>query len=399
MDRPQRGGHRPRGSGPPRQFNYQQDPSASAPPQHAGAPPYQVPPNQPRPFSHYATPYYQVPPNELYASTSSAVPNIPFYPIVASPALSQSSLQPHWDSPYDPGPYGVTPRLSINPNLVLQSFPARSTMPVEPGRSPTSPIYLRTPRQRHRPTHTSERRSPYVMWVGNVPTDVSEAELHATLTYAAFQTHSSSQSNCGIISIHMITRSNCALVNYESEAILNMAVEYFNGRSMRPFDIGCPQLVCRVRRQEESVKGAPKAKKGIHTAWVKEQRRAEGGLSRNESSQSQPGSSSESAYLSSSSTSNNPRGLPGSTSSNDERPDGSQSSNSSFLRQHFTDRYFILKSFTRVGLCFYIPDGVFTDSCYYRAICICPYNAVSGPHNHITRPCWTKLSGPVRGFI
>ncbi len=147
------------------------------------------------------------------------------------------------------------------------------------------------------------------MWVGNVPSDATIPELWTFFSVlqvtseptsspsvakattppippipsnhmeslaggaAADTTHSAATH--GILSIFIITRSNCAFVNYVSAEALQQAVTFFTGKSLRPHDPHCPRLVCRVRKKDEEVQAgvAGQRGKGYHIAYVKEHER------------------------------------------------------------------------------------------------------------------------------
>jgi hypothetical protein len=77
----------------------------------------------------------------------------------------------------------------------------------------------------------------------------------------------------GPSSIFLISRSSCAFVNLSSADDLDRAVTFFNGRSLRPWDIRCPRLVCRVRKKDDDLRAGVGGQRGMgmHRAWVKGQ--------------------------------------------------------------------------------------------------------------------------------
>lgn len=266
-------------------------------------------------------------------------------------------------------------------------------------------------------------RSDWVMWVGNVPNDATHDELwrffkqssqgrSPQLSSSASQTSLASQQPLlpagllspdgsdsygelsastidGVISIFLISRSNCAFVNYVSEAHLLDAVKRFNGMSLRPNDPRCPKLVCRVRGKDDDLRAGVGGQRGqgIHLRWIKEQKEKErerrGGLygkgkgkerggdgqeSTEEERSSEPPatpsdlgdpSSSPVAHSFSSGGEDSYR-HPSSSTSSGSAPKHSGSSgsyastNSSILQRHFPKRYFILKSLTQVSKRTYI---------------------------------------------
>jgi hypothetical protein len=137
---------------------------------------------------------------------------------------------------------------------------------------------IATPNRQDRPdqqqTSTKGERSEWVMWVGNVPGDASLNELYSFFgqgppipeeerTAAGGKDLASTETLpqvegvalepttgdetdvartdigvgvgglSGVVSVFLISRSNCAFVNYVSEASLQRGVDYFNGRPLR----------------------------------------------------------------------------------------------------------------------------------------------------------------------
>ena len=78
----------------------------------------------------------------------------------------------------------------------------------------------------------------------------------------------------GVVSVFLISQSNCAFVNYDSEARLLNAVTKCNGVAIRPNDPKCIKLVCRVRKPEEDSRAGVGAQRGVrmHTGWVQQQK-------------------------------------------------------------------------------------------------------------------------------
>lgn len=121
----------------------------------------------------------------------------------------------------------------------------------------------------------SQQRSEFVLWCGNVPADATLAEL-----WEFFTAHNKNivgegadVVSHGVISIFIISRSNCAFVNYTTAEHLKRAVFAFNGKQVRPSDPRCPKLVCRVRRKDDEVSAGVGGQRGrgMHVAWIKEQ--------------------------------------------------------------------------------------------------------------------------------
>ncbi|KAJ7119927.1 hypothetical protein C8R43DRAFT_1077009 [Mycena crocata] len=94
------------------------------------------------------------------------------------------------------------------------------------------------PRSVMRPTPASQR-SEWVMWVGNVPTDATPAELRAF-----FGAPDITPEN-GVLSIFVITHSRCALINYASDVHLHTAIARFDDVPLRAapsVDLASPAL-------------------------------------------------------------------------------------------------------------------------------------------------------------
>jgi hypothetical protein len=134
--------------------------------------------------------------------------------------------------------------------------------------------------------HPPTSRSEWVMWVGNIPSDCTHAELVAFFESVLWPPPSPSSSSAsgraeshevsghGVISVFLISQSNCAFVNYDSERKLQNAVSQCNGRAIRPEDPRCLKLVCRVRKKDEDLRAGVGAQRGarMHTAWVQQQK-------------------------------------------------------------------------------------------------------------------------------
>ena len=260
------------------------------------------------------------------------------------------------------------------------------------------------------------------MWVGNVPSDATHDELwdffnqpapvhalppgtsamlssrHIQLSPPNIEKGTDKNNKekvdvwGGVSSVFLITRSNCAFVNFNTEEHLECAVAHFNGKPLRAKDPRCPRLVCRVRRRDDDLKAGVGGQRGIglHMRWVAEQkgreRERERGKERErtESGRGQAGEgareeqdnidrppTSPSIYLAPSISPdpsppipaaspiddlplgpNSPaRGSPGERDVPRQGSSGDRSfasTNSSFLATHFPKRYFILKSLTQV---------------------------------------------------
>jgi len=126
-------------------------------------------------------------------------------------------------------------------------------------------------------------RSEWVMWVGNIPSDCDHEELFRFFDSIVWvgDPHEDAGEDLpmtprsGVVSVFLISQSNCAFVNYDSEDCLLNAVARCNGVAVRPDDQRCIKLVCRVRKKDEDLKTGVRAQRGvgIHTEWVQEQKR------------------------------------------------------------------------------------------------------------------------------
>jgi RNA recognition motif-containing protein len=313
------------------------------------SPPFHVPiTHAPYPVPvHYGTyhpPYYHPPHPPISPSYPIiSLPNHPLYNQPPSPTIFRNGMPPivpiylhmiaaniqHISHRY-PHPPGIPPPLpasatlsSWNPPIPpkpLPVLPSSSSLPVVPQTVP------RLPPRKPNATHSSGRRSHWVMWIGNVPSDATESELWQVFSRPPTpQSSSSPTEKSGLISIHVLAKSNCAFANYESEPYLNIAIAGFDGRSCRPRDLRCPPLVCRTRRMDEDVKRGAKAPNGMHLDWTRKQHQRTGG------------------------SASNSRQDPGITTPTEEQDVDDASSSSSFLNRHFTSRYFVLKSLTEVS--------------------------------------------------
>jgi hypothetical protein len=221
----------------------------------------------------------------------------------------------------------------------------------------TTEISLLGKHQERRSYHPNPpaHRSDWVMWAGNVPSDVTHDELREFFDrplppLSPKQTEPSKdwqQVYGGVLTVFLISRSNCAFVNFESEAQLEAATARFNGQPIRPDDQRCPSLVCRVRRREDDLMAGVGAQRGnaMHIKWVKEQkakvRRDQADTLGSPKAIVRPSSSL-------SVSSDDSTGEAVSTHSNLSRSVSIASTNSDILTRYFPQRYFIIKSSTQV---------------------------------------------------
>ena len=178
----------------------------------------------------------------------------------------------------------------------------------------------------------------------------------------------------GVVSVFLISRSNCAFVNFESEGCLLEAISLFNGIPLRADDPRCARLVCRVRRKDDDLMAGVGGQRGtgMHTRWVKDQKQKaqleektkqdQSDLSLSDRRSTSPSSVSEqlSYGISNVSLSSDNSEIEQNRdvhAKHSSTSDSYSSSNSSFLARHFPKRYFILKSLTQVSYNFSPPWG------------------------------------------
>jgi RNA recognition motif-containing protein len=279
---------------------------------------------------NYSPVGHQEPELNSYSSPS-ATASQPTYPLspLRSPNYTHTSLGPPSSaspsSPSEPAPQLVpSPRPEAAPKHAPDKVGVAARRPYHP----------------NPPAHRSE----WVMWSGNVPSDATHDEL-----WRFFTKHPSGadeNTNTGVMSIFLISRSSCAFVNFESEKHLHEAIERFNGVSLRPHDPRCPRLVCRVRKKDDDLKAGVGGQRGVgmHSKWVKNNK-GKGKVTEASDQSDLDDSSSAVTTPSVSVSSDDGRIL-------NKRSSGSSyaSTNSSLLVRYFPKRYFILKSLSQVGI-------------------------------------------------
>ncbi|KZT50458.1 hypothetical protein CALCODRAFT_504709 [Calocera cornea HHB12733] len=354
----------------------------------------------------YAQPYgLGFAPPQVARSESDSFPQAPISPIMypiggaprplrashghgPRPSLSQSSSTPSTNVP-ETGP--SEPHARSDPATLRQSTSARgasadaadtsfgSQVSQIPFPSLSSPAQQSRPQRRPAsPTRKAyhpnppANRSEWVMWVGNVPHDATHDELWRYFNQPippqpygpplpGQPPAPGEDQSGGVSSVFLISRSNCAFVNFNSENHLERAVAFFNNKPIRPNDPRCPRLVCRVRRRDDDLRAGVGGQRGMgmHTRWVKEQRERD----RDEQEQTpataaaqvaegkQPEQGAESDQPPDTPTRQKTLGHQGSSGS-------FTSTNSSFLQKYFPKRYFILKSLTQFDLNLSVERGL-----------------------------------------
>ncbi|KAG9103015.1 hypothetical protein FRC06_000463 [Ceratobasidium sp. 370] len=268
-----------------------------------------------------------------------------------------------------------------------------------------------SPATTRRPWHPNPpvARSEWVMWVGNVPSDATHDELWtffnqdttarepsaatgsgrtllppAPVGPAEVTDGPNTESSHGVSSVFLISRSNCAFVNYEEEIHLSRAVSFFNGRPLRPHDPRCPRLVCRVRRKDDDLRAGVGGQRGIglHARWIQEQERRVGEDGKKDETSQEDPATSPSTYLGPASSSGSsppvlapaddiqklPADVAGTVAalrdSTAAHHSGSASTNSSLLARNFPKRYFILKSLTQFDLNISVDRGLWATQAH-----------------------------------
>ena len=238
---------------------------------------------------------------------------------------------------------------------IPSSLPAPLMSSPQTGTTKTSPLTERRsdwPQERRSyhpklPAHRSE----WVMWVGNVPSDVTPDELRVFFNRPPESSSQSRQSPDlrqvygGVSSVFLIARSNCAFVNFESEAQLEAAIARFHGKPIHPDNLPCPRLVCRVRKRTDDLKAGVGAQRGnsMHVKWIKEQRK----IAKLEGADSKRLAKAIGGLSSPLSTSDDDGERRSSTPCS-SRPSSPASTDSGILSRYFPRRYFVLKSLTQV---------------------------------------------------
>ncbi|KAG9096351.1 hypothetical protein FS749_008663 [Ceratobasidium sp. UAMH 11750] len=350
-------------------------------------------------------------PRQMYAAFSgmsfqppgvASPPSVGRYPPPLS--LPTSGQHPSLTSPVAPSsPSALSPTRPLSSSKGGRA--STTSKAAGTGSRVTSPATTRRPWHPNPPV----ARSEWVMWVGNVPSDATHDELWtffnqdttarepsaatgsgrtllppAPVGPAEATGGSNAEPSHGVSSVFLISRSNCAFVNYEEEVYLSRAVSFFNGRPLRPHDPRCPRLVCRVRRKDDDLRAGVGGQRGIglHARWIQEQehRAGEDGK-KDEAGQDDPATS-PSTYLGPASSSGSsppvlapaddiqklPADVAGTVTalrdSTAAHHSGSASTNSSLLARNFPKRYFILKSLTQFDLNISVDRGLWATQAH-----------------------------------
>jgi hypothetical protein len=200
-----------------------------------------------------------------YVTPGSNIPLHPQPPLPHLPPPYPQTLPPRHILSSHPVPYPAPVRTLIySPNASLRQ--RRHTAPSEPQAATHSSRSVQA-----RPTNVSppSGRSKWAMWVGNIPSDTTKPEL---LQVFSASPGLPSQVKNHVHSVHLISRSNCAFVNYDSQAALEEAVLFFSGRPFRIHVLGCPRMSCRIRTEDDDTKFGKgvQRRRGMHMSWVKQ---------------------------------------------------------------------------------------------------------------------------------
>jgi len=361
--------------------------------------PSPVPPSQqydpgPSYTGHYPTAYPRIRPelNSAYSanSFSSAGSSTP-YPIPPIHPFSQHSE-------------------ALSPEIFRGSVAHTASVSSGSEHIPSDKPIIRQSYHPNPPPHRSE----WVMWAGNIPSDASHDEIYRFFSQVPEDRASEpTTTSMGVVSVFLISRSNCAFINFESEGCLLEAISRFNGVPLRAGDARCARLVCRVRRKDDDLKAGVGSQRGtgMHTRWVKEQEQKaqekrthdQSELSLTDHSSTSPSSSPEqltnaiSNFPLSNDDSELGRNLYAKRSSTS---DSYSSSNSNFLARHFPKRYFILKSLTQVSYSFPLPPHAhFKIYLDYSMIWILAFKQGSGRPRNTMKGFWISPTGRVKMSI
>ncbi|KAL4073294.1 YT521-B-like domain-containing protein [Scleroderma yunnanense] len=345
------------------------------PPHH----PMNYPSNQPQQHRHAEPERRSGPPLERQSQ-------------VPPPQVSSSISSPQGRKPVTPQSVTLPPQ----PPLPVSSAPPSITSTVQPtsigGEKSTmapSAVSTRAHTERplvRRPYHPNPpaNRSEWVMWVGNVPGDTTHNELWRFLKRSASPGPGDEGAEVeidGVASIFLISRSNCAFVNFDTKEHLQRAIGQFNGQQLRPNDRRCPRLVCRARRKEDDLRAGVGGQRGtgVHTEHIRKQRQQEREKVEEPSSSAEDGT--HSALSEASEASTRSRVPPALLLSGDEEATKAQSltvkapsisslasTSSSFLARYFPKRFFILKSLTQFDLDLSVERGLWATQKHNEGI-------------------------------
>jgi hypothetical protein len=189
------------------------------------------------PIDYATLPVYQA----LHMYHGGFLPMPPLHPVpVTHPSPGQLSpfSQPipasQFQGPAHPSSHHIVEsgaERTFRPALFTASRPAQSSSGTSIGK--------------HREGLKRTKQTPFVMWVGNIDSTVTVQELYEffrQIDPAELQ----SPEESAVVSTFLIPRSNCAFVNFRTEATLTESITRFHGARLR-LDSGAPRLACRRR--------------------------------------------------------------------------------------------------------------------------------------------------------
>jgi RNA recognition motif-containing protein len=232
--------------------------------------------------------------------------------------------------------------------IITGDFPIQAQWPSldAPPASPVSSASTTTSSSAGRTSHTSSSLNSrhifrpsqkhmsstrYTMWIGNIPSDATEEEI-LTFCRQPFPGSGSRSNGNGVLSVFLISYTNCAFVNFDCERSLLNALRGLNQQSLHPHDPECLPLVCKLRTEGDERHAGVNLQRGtglhVDSVNAKRRRRRNERLRRLETIDATRLAS----YLSDG------------YDDEDDNLDSNASTTSSLLRENFQTRYFILKA-------------------------------------------------------
>ncbi|KAJ6106736.1 hypothetical protein N7512_010253 [Penicillium capsulatum] len=204
-------------------------------PQHAGVAPHgHYPPFVTGQTPMYGAAYYHPSYHAPYSAGGFPMANPPWPPAAARPSSHPSSSSSSSPSKKDANRRTAKAEYDVSKTIVDGSNPSRLA-PISPStrdaeRTPLSQSTSNVPRGPPR----KPKQSGHALWVGNLPPGASVVEL---------KDHFSQDATYDIESVFLISKSNCAFVNYNSAASCAAALARFHDSRFQGV-----RLVCRLRK-------------------------------------------------------------------------------------------------------------------------------------------------------
>jgi len=92
------------------------------------------------------------------------------------------------------------------------------------------------------------KQTPFAMWVGNIDSGVTVQDLYEFFRQIDVADPQLPEEG-SVVSIFLIPKSNCAFVNFRTDAALTRGITRFHGSRLR-LDPGAPRLACRRRTDD-----------------------------------------------------------------------------------------------------------------------------------------------------